>query len=180
MYSKAKIGGHPIHPKLVAFPITFYFLTFAGFIIYQLRPDIFWFKLAYFSNYAAIGTALLAAVPGFIDWAFGIPKGTAAKKHGLIHMSLNLTTLGIYAINGYLIWGTWDAPTIGIGTNLVLTAIGSIILAGAAYYGWMMIGYHKVGVDLSEEQEMLQEEYEHEVPFVPAHERRNEPPTIYH
>lgn len=180
MYSKAKVGGHPIHPKLVAFPITFYFLTVLGFIVYQVQPDVFWFKLAYFSNFAAVLTALVAAVPGFIDWAFGVPKETAARKDGLIHMVLNLITLGMFAINAYLIWGTWDAPYVGTGTNIFLTAVGALIVGAASYYGWVMIAYHKVGVDLSREQEILQEKYERESPFVPSHEKRNEPPTIYH
>lgn len=181
MYSKVKIGGHPIHPMLVAFPITFYLLTFAGFFIFQtMSTEIFWFKLAYFSNFAAVGTALVAAVPGFIDWTFGIPKGTAAKRHGLIHMVLNLATLGIYAINAYLISGSWNTGLVGVGTNIFLTAVGSVILLGAGYFGWEMIAYHKVGVDMSPQQEKLQEGYEREVPFIPSRERRNEPPNMYH
>jgi uncharacterized membrane protein len=180
MYSKAKIGGHPLHPKLVAFPITFYFLTVIGFIVYQVRPDVFWFKLAYFSNFAAVITALVAAVPGFIDLFFGVPKSTAARKHGLIHMTLNLIPLAIFAVNAYLIAGRWDTAVVGVETNIIMTAIGALIVMGAAYYGWGMIAYHKVGVDLSQEQERLQDQYEHEVPFKPSHEKRNEPPTMYH
>lgn len=180
MYSKAKIGGHPIHPKLVAFPLTFYFLTVVGFIVYQVQPEPFWFKLAYFSNFAAIATALVAAVPGFIDWAFGVPKNTAAKKHGLIHMGLNLTTLAIFCVNGYLIYGSWETPFVGVETNLLLTAFGALIVMAGAYYGWDMVGYHKVGVDMSKEQARLQEEYEHEDPFVPSHEKEKPTPTVYH
>lgn len=178
MYSKAKIGGHPIHPKLVAFPITFYFLTVFGFVAYQIRPDIFWFKLAYFSNFAAIATALVASVPGIIDWAFGVPKKTTARKHGLIHMSLNFATLGIFAINGYLIWGNWEAPVVGVETNILLTTFGALIVMAAAYYGWDLVGYHKVGVDMSTEQERLQEQYEREMPFDPSKEKR--PPSMFH
>lgn len=180
MYSKAKIGGHPIHPKLVAFPITFYFLTVVGFIMYQVQPEAFWFKLAYFSNFAAIATALVASVPGFVDYFFGVPKNTAARKHGLIHMGLNLTTLAIFCVNGYLIWGTWENPLVTVQTNLLLTAFGVIIVGIAAYYGWNMVGYHKVGVDMSTEQGRLQEQYEREVPFVPSHEKQKDAPTVYH
>lgn len=32
MYSKAKIAGHPIHPMLVAFPITFYIVSLIAFL----------------------------------------------------------------------------------------------------------------------------------------------------
>ncbi|MGE5084998.1 MAG: DUF2231 domain-containing protein [Bacillota bacterium] len=181
MYSKAKIGGHPLHPMLVAFPITFYLATFGGFVVYQaVNPDIFWFKLAYFSNFAAVVSALVAAVPGIIDWTFGIPKGTAAKRDGLIHMSLNLVVLAIYAINAYAIWGTWETGKVGLSTNIFLTAVGSLLLTGAGFYGWKMIGDHKVGVDLSPAQERYQDLYEREVPFVPPHEKRNEQPPMFH
>lgn len=158
MYSKAKIAGHPIHPMLVGFPIAFYTTTFVGFLVYQtMSPDIFWYKLGYFSNFAAIGTALVTAIPGVIDWSLGIPNGTSAKKKGLTHMILNLITLGLYSVNAYLISGTWDNPILGLGTTLFLSAVGLLILMGAGYYGWEMIGRYKVGVDLSQEQERLEE-----------------------
>ncbi|WP_415063071.1 DUF2231 domain-containing protein [Bdellovibrio sp.] len=165
MYSKAKIAGHPIHPMLVGFPITFYVMTFLGFLTYQtISSDIFWFKLGYFCNFAAVITALVAAVPGFIDWALGIPNQTQAKRRGLTHMVLNLITLGLYAINAYLISGSWNTGDIGLGTSLFLSAVGLIFLTGAGYYGWEMIGRYKVGVDMSAEQERLEERYEEKQP----------------
>lgn len=165
MYSKAKIGSHPIHPKLVAFPIAFYILTLVGFITYQSgNPDIFWYKLGYFCNFAAIIMAVITAIPGFIDWAFGVPEYSTAKKRGLIHMSLNLVVLGLYAINGYVIYGTWDTPLLNVGPSIALTAVGTALLFGAAYFGWEMISRNKVGVDLSPEQERLQENYERKEP----------------
>lgn len=165
MYSKTKIAGHPIHPMLVGFPITFYILTFAGFLIFQtMSNDVFWYKLGYFSNYAAVISALVAAVPGFIDWSFGIPNGTGAKKHGRTHMILNLITLALYSVNAYIISGNWENPTVSLGSSLVLTAIGSLILIGAGYYGWDLIGRHKVGIQMSPDQEHLQERYEQEEP----------------
>lgn len=167
MYSKAKIAGHPIHPMLVGFPITFYVLTFVSFLVYQnFDPSIFWYKLGYFSNYAAVASALVAAIPGFVDWAIGIPNQTAPKRRGLIHMSLNLATLALFAVNAYLIAGTWDAPLTGLGAALGLSGIGCLIVAAAGYYGWEMVSRDKVGVDMNVDQERIQERIE----------RRQEPP----
>ena len=161
MYSKAKIGKHPIHPMLVAFPITFYLLTFVSFLIYQTSSaDLFWFHMGFFSNYAAILTAVLAAIPGFVDWAFGIPERTEARKHGTIHMILNLVTLAIFTLNAFVIRDSWDTGMVGVGLTLFVTGVGSLILLAAAYWGWEMIGHHKVGVDLTPEQEKLQDDYE--------------------
>lgn len=165
MYSKAKIGNHPIHPKLVGFPITLYILTLVAFVTYQSgAPDIFWYKLAYFSNYAAIVMALITATPGFIDWAFGVPSYSSAKKRGLIHMSLNLTTLALYVVNAFYIYGTWDAPLLNVGIPIALTGVGTLVLMGAAYFGWEMISVNKVGVEMTAEQERLQENYDRKEP----------------
>lgn len=175
MYSKASIKNHPIHPMLVAFPITFYLVTFIAFAVYNYgNADTFWYRLGFFSNMAAVGTALLAAIPGFIDWAFGVPNQTAAKRDGLIHMVLNLVTLGLFAINGAIINGTWEAPPAYVSaTTLILTGIGCLTLLGAGFYGWVMIGVHKVGVTMDHEQAEIQERIERK-------DRREEPPVMYH
>ncbi|WII73321.1 DUF2231 domain-containing protein [Bdellovibrio sp. 22V] len=171
MYSKAKIGRHPIHPMFVAFPITFYLTTFVAFLVYQTASnDIFWFKLAYFCNFAGVVTALVAAIPGFIDWAFGIPRDTLAKKDGMIHMTLNLITLGIFATNAIMISGQWETGITGVGMSVVLTACGCITLMFAGFYGWKMVGQHKVGVLMTAEQERIQDRYENE----------EEPPVVFH
>lgn len=171
MYSKAKIANHPIHPMLVGFPITFYVLTLVSFVVFRTAsPDIFWFKLGYFANYAAIITALCAAIPGFIDWALGIPNQTAAKARGLIHMSLNLTTLALYIVNAFLLEGTWETGTANLGVPIALCAIGCLLTVGAGFYGWQMVQKDKVGVDMNSEQASIQERYE----------REHREPTMFH
>lgn len=163
MYSKASIKGHAIHPMLVAFPITFYILTFISFLVYQLGTvEIFWYKLGYFSNMAAVASAVVAAIPGFIDLAMGVPKDTSAKKDGMIHMLLNVFTLGFFAINAVIIRGTWDSPMTSLAFSLVLTGVGCLSLIGAGAYGWTLVAIHKIGVPMSSEQAVLQERYEHE------------------
>ncbi|NUN07459.1 MAG: DUF2231 domain-containing protein [Bdellovibrio sp.] len=173
MYSKTSIAGHPVHAMLVAFPIVLYVLTFVGFAVYNFASaEIFWYRLGFFSNVGAVVMALFAAIPGFIDWGFGIPKRTEAKKDGLIHMVLNLVVLSFFAVNLILIAGSWEAPLLSLGMPLVLTGAGCLVLLAAATYGWIMVGFHKVGVNMSPEQEHLQAHYEHE-------ERREEP-TVFH
>ncbi|XGC81803.1 DUF2231 domain-containing protein [Bdellovibrio bacteriovorus] len=181
MYSKAKIGNHPIHPMLVAFPITLYALTFVGFVVYATASsDIFWYNLAYFCNYAGVAMAFIAAIPGFVDWAVGIPNNTVAKKDGMIHMTLNLITLGLFAINAIVIRGTWNLGADSVATPITLTGLGTITLLCAGFYGWKMVSEHKVGVMMSKEQAILQDRYEKEFPYVPPKENRNEPPTYLH
>src|SRR6185436_4006263 len=75
MYSKAKVLGHPVHPMLVSFPIAFYTATLIAYGVYAATDNRFWFQLGVVANFAGVVTALAAAIPGFIDWAFGIPAG---------------------------------------------------------------------------------------------------------
>lgn len=173
MYSKAKISGHPIHPMLVAFPITFYVLTVVSFGVYQFfSADAFWYQMGFFANMAAVVTALVAAVPGFIDWAFGVPReNISAKRDGLIHMVLNLVGVALFLGSAIWIMGTWNAPLESVGLPLVLTALGTGVSMVAGSYGWVMISRHKVGVEMDPDQARIQERREREA--------RREPP-MYH
>jgi uncharacterized membrane protein len=156
MYSKVKILGHPVHPMLVAYPIAFYTSTLIAYLVFVTvsSGDYFWMKLAIAANVAGVIMAVVAALPGFVDWATGIPSGTAAKRHGTIHLSLNLTALVLFAINAVAHLDKWS-PTIhphtGIGIVLSLLGVGCTIAAG--YFGWTMVQTDGVGVDLAADHE---------------------------
>jgi uncharacterized membrane protein len=156
MYSKVKLFGHPVHPMLVAFPVAFYTATLVTFFVYAATIDIFWFKFATICNWVGVSTALLAAIPGFIDWAIGIPNGTPAKTHGLQHMVLNLFALGAFFISGVIQAAQWNAFAPASGWGIVLSLIGVAATLGAGYLGWTMVQSDHVGVDLTAEQERLE------------------------
>ncbi len=156
MYSKAKIAGHPLHPMLVSFPIAFYTATLVGFIAYAVTDNPFWFRLAVVANIAGVCTSLVAAVPGFIDWAFGVPTGSPAKTTGMIHMLLQVASLIVFAINGVLQWQNWDHAAPAVGASVVLPLLGVVLTMAGGFLGWKMIGTHHVGVELTPEQERLE------------------------
>ena len=155
MYSKAKLFGHPIHPMLVAFPVAFYTATLVTFLVYASSENVFWFQFATICNWAGVATALIAAVPGFIDWAAGIPNGTRAKAQGLQHMVLNLLALGAFLISGVIQAAQWNALDPAAGWGIVLSLIGVAITLRAGFLGWTLVQNHHVGVDLTPEQERL-------------------------
>lgn len=156
MYSKVKILGHPIHPMLVAYPIALYTSTLVAYIIYAAHKDPFFFRAAVAANIAGIVMAALTALPGFIDWAVGIPNGSPAKGHGLTHMLLNVTALVIFIVNAIIHTGNWTNPS-GTGSGLILALIGVLCTVGAGYFGWTMIQTDHVGVALTPEQERLEQ-----------------------
>src|SRR2546423_9570127 len=97
MYSKIKIGGHPVHPMLIAYPVAFYTATVVCYIVYSSNHDDFWFKVAYVANLAGVVMAVVAALPGFIDW-LGIPSNVRAKRTGLLHLISNVIALLLFGL----------------------------------------------------------------------------------
>jgi uncharacterized membrane protein len=157
MYSKLKLFGHPIHPMVVAYPIAFYTSTLVAFLLYAFTADGFWVRVAIAANVAGVVMAVVAAVPGFIDWLVGIPSGTRAKRTGLIHLSLNVAALVVFAITMFAYLGRWNDPegaTAALGIVLALIGVGLTVAAG--FQGWKLIQDHHVGVKLSPDQERME------------------------
>lgn len=153
MYSKATIAGHPIHPMLIGFPVAFYTGTLVGFAVYAATGSTFWLNLAIALNVVAVGSALLAAIPGFVDWTFGIPHGSAAKSVGLAHAGLNVIALGLFAISMGTYVTRWNDPTTGVALGLGLTSAGLLCTLAAGFLGWMLVQDYHIGVRLTPTQE---------------------------
>ena len=176
MFSKAKIAGHPIHPMLVGFPIAFYTATSAAYIFYAVAsPDPYWFRVAYVANVAGVATALVAAVPGFIDWAFGVPTGSPAKITGFFHMLLNVLALSLFSASAWTNYSQYrlDNPNARWGVALSLLGVGLTMVAG--FLGWKMVGTHHVGVDLTPDQERIDPTFRKDTRPVPAHSKPEQP-----
>jgi uncharacterized membrane protein len=156
MYSKIKLFGHPVHPMFVAFPIAFYTATFLCYATYLSVDDPFWLRAALISNAAGVITALLAAVPGILDWWLGIPKDSAAKKRGALHGGLNVGALVFFVINLFVLRGAMANPADAGFSPILLSGLGLILTVVAGWHGYELISKHKVGVDLSPEQERLE------------------------
>lgn len=159
MYSKAKIFGHALHPILIAFPVTFYTTCFLCFAAYSFNGNPVWFRYGVISNVAGVITALVAAIPGFIDWAFGIPREHPGKKTGLVHMVLNLVALAFFAANAYVQFPKRGDVLPDAGPAVILTLAGLLVTGIAGTLGWMLVARHHVGVELSEEQKKDEAKY---------------------
>ncbi len=152
MDSKVKIFGHPIHPMLVGFPVAFYVATFVAYIVYQNNADPFWFRLGVVANIAGVVMAVVAAIPGLIDWATAIPADSAAKQTGLVHMVLNTVTIIFFAVAAVLNYDKWYETLPSLGSTLLLTGLGVLGTVAAGFYGWTLVQKYHVGVDLAPEQ----------------------------
>lgn len=146
MRSKITILGHPIHPMLIAYPIAFYTATLACYIIYAANRDPFFYKAAIAANIAGIIMAGVAAIPGVIDWLVGIPGGTTAWSHGLLHMLLNVAAVVLFIINVILHAGTWNSPT-RVTVGIILSLLGVLCTVAGGFLGWILIQTDHVGIE---------------------------------
>lgn len=152
MKSKITIAKHPVHPMLVSFPIALYAATFFCFVAFELNADPFWFDVALVANVAGIIMALVASIPGVIDWALAIPEDHPAKNTGAYHLAFNLLAFALFTVNAWLNVDQWNM-LIPIATGVVyLSGLGLLSTIIAGFLGWKLVQTHHVGVDLTEKQ----------------------------
>lgn len=154
MYSKITVAGHPLHPMMIGFPVAYYTGALAGFAVFAANGHAFWLQLAIALTVAGVGMAVLAAVPGMVDWAFGIPRGSGAKLVGRVHAGLNVAALGLFAaVLAFYIphWGSAAGASPVLGLALSSAAVLCTIAAG--YLGWMLVQTYHIGIRLTPKQE---------------------------
>ena len=96
MRSRAHIKTHPLHPILVGFPIAFFTAAFVFDLLGVVKDDASWHDQASRLLVAGITMALLAAIPGLIDFVYTVPPASSARKRASAHAFLNLCMLALF------------------------------------------------------------------------------------
>lgn len=143
MKSKASIKSHPIHPMLVSFPIAF----FTGTLLFDVLAvtqgnDNLW-HMALYLEAAGIATAILAAVPGLVDYISTVPPKSTAKKRATRHALLNSSMLILFIIALLLRGELSYMPFLIIG----LEATGAVLMVFAGWMGGTLVYRNQIGVD---------------------------------
>ena len=147
MASPASIGGHPIHPMLIPFPLALWFFSLIADLIYLWRGNPVWRDwIAFYALLGGIIGAVAAAVFGIIDWLS--IKDRAVKKVADWHARLNVIALLIFAAGFYLrtaggsewVGGSYTVP-------LLLSVVGVILITISGWLGGEMVFKHAVAVD---------------------------------
>lgn len=153
MQSKTRILGHALHPMLVPFPIAFNTATMICCIVYAGNGDIFWFRVAFIANCAAVITSVVAILPGLIDW-LSIPELTEAKSTGLKHMIANVFTLGIFTANAAVMFTEYHDAHPPAQSHIMMTVAGFIVMMYAGFKGWKLVQTHHIGIDMKAQEEI--------------------------
>ena len=147
MASPASIGGHPVHPMLVPFPIGLWVFSFIADLIYLWRGNPIWRNyIAFYTLLGGIIGAAAAAVPGLIDWLS--LKDSKVVRIANWHARLNVIALLIFAASFYLrttsgaglVSGSYTIP-------VALSVLGVILISISGYLGGEMVFKYRVAVD---------------------------------
>lgn len=128
---------HPLHPLLVHLPIGFFTLTLVVDLVSHAFPGHGFVRAAFYSLVAGVVTALLAAVPGFVDYT-GIREDHPARRTATAHMMLNLLMVGTYAASLGLRWRYLDVPSTPT-VPLLVSVGGFVILSISGYLGGRLV-----------------------------------------
>src|SRR5207248_1906600 len=94
--SGARLGKHPIHPMLVVIPLGLWVTALVFDVVYAVTGNPSMRTAAFWNIGAGVVGALLAAIPGFVDW-YGM-TGRAGRL-ATYHMLLNLGAVALFAVN---------------------------------------------------------------------------------
>jgi len=128
MSSPASIKNHPIHPMLVGLPIGLWVFALIsdGFRLAGQGPA--WSTAAIYCIAGGIVGAILAAIPGLIDY-FSINE-KEMHRIATFHMLLNLGAVAIFTVNLWLRFRLEEDTTLPFWFSLA-----GVALVGAG--GWL-------------------------------------------
>lgn len=136
MSTRITVAGHPIHPMLVTLPVGLWVFSLICDFVFIYTGDSRWAVAAYFSLGGGIIGALLAALPGLLDF-LGL-HDARAHRVATYHLILNLAIVVVQAANFWL--RLQDDGNAGV----LPRAISMVAVAALVVSGWL--GGHLVHV----------------------------------
>lgn len=144
MRSKAHFKSHPLHPILVVFPIAFYLGTCIFDLLAVINHNLEFAVTAIYTHIAGVIGAVLAAVPGLIDFTYTVPPKSSAKKRATKHAAINSSVLIIFVIALYLKYTGKTLPAVILSMEL----IGAVLTLVAGWMGGTLVHRNQIGVNI--------------------------------
>lgn len=142
MKDRVRLGNHPVHPMLIPLPIGLWIFSLVSDIIFLAGGNPAWATASWYSMGGGIIGAILAAVPGFLDYLAMTPS--RVKDIALRHMVFNVIALVLFIFNFLVRDGG-----VGAGT-FILSIIGVLLIGVSGWLGGHMVYVHGMAVDETE------------------------------
>ncbi len=136
---------HPLHPMLVHFPIGLFLLSLLldlASLAFPSVPNLV--RDSFYAMLLGVITALMAAVPGFVDYT-DIRSDHPAKRTATAHLTLNLIVVALYGINLGMRSSLLVDPKI-YSVPLILSFISIALLSVSGYLGGRLVYDDGIGV----------------------------------
>jgi uncharacterized membrane protein len=140
--STASLGGHPLHPMLVPFPVACFVGAFLTDIAYSQTYAVMWETFSVWLLTAGLIMGGFAVLAGLIDFLGSrrIRGLTYAWPHALgnlLVMVLSLVNAFVHSRDGY---------TAVVPTGIALSGLVVLIMIVTGWMGWSMVYRDRVGV----------------------------------
>ena len=143
MESRVKILGHGIHPILVGLPIGLLASALGFDLLGLLTGDKKWRQIAFWNMAAGCVSGWASMLPGAVDWWF-LPKGTRAKRVGLVHAIIGDATINLFAASW---WARRHDPENPPAKATLLALLGGMALGAVGWFGGELV--QRMGVSVS-------------------------------
>jgi uncharacterized membrane protein len=146
MKTKASFAGEPIHPIFVHYPIALWTTSVIADLIFYFIRNSSLILISKFLIAAGILGALLAAIPGIIDWL--TIKDPVVAKVANWHARLNIAALILFCVSLYLRMKNYGAPLVGFHLKVpfAVSLVGWLLMAISASLGGKLVYEHRMGV----------------------------------
>ncbi|TBW35429.1 DUF2231 domain-containing protein [Azotobacter chroococcum] len=141
--SRAALGGHPLHPMMIHFPVAALFGLVASDLGYLLSGDPFWARASlWLAGVGAFG-GWLASIAGLVD-LFSVRR-IRRLVTGWCHAILAVMMLSLASLN----WlQRYLAAEQILPWGLYLSLLTALLIVLAAWLGGRLVYEHAVGVDV--------------------------------
>lgn len=139
--STAQIGGHPIHPMLVPFPIVCFIGALVTDIVFLNNGDAGWATASRYLLAIGLVMAALAAFAGLTD--FMGDDRIRRSSTALQHMIANVSAVVLELVNFFLRLNSDDQIA---KVGIYLSAATVLILVFSGWKGGDLVFRHGVGV----------------------------------
>lgn len=140
--STVAIAGHPIHPILVQFPISFLVGALLSDVVFWFVGDVFWARASFWLIVGGLAGGLAAALTGILD--FTRIQRVRKRTAGWAHLFLNIAALLLSIVNLALRWNNPVSAVLPWG--LVISVVVATLLGVSGWYGGELVYRHKISV----------------------------------
>jgi nitrite reductase/ring-hydroxylating ferredoxin subunit/uncharacterized membrane protein len=132
-----------MHPMLVHFPIAFWTGAVVLDAVAWATGSAWWWTIGGYLAIAGIGGAILAAVPGLIDYLSRVPPKSSAKVRATQHMAVMLAVVTLFTA-AWLTRAPIPAPQLPV---LAIEVVALALLLVGGYLGGTLVVRNLIGVD---------------------------------